>query len=54
MTGYLAAIFSATVFMFWLHLTEWRAASRMAARLHPESKPVAEVRRLRWVIRFEG
>jgi hypothetical protein len=22
MTGYLAAIFSATVFMFWLHLTE--------------------------------
>jgi len=54
MTGYLAAIFSATVFMFWLHLTEWRTASGMAARLHPESKPIVEVRRLRWVIRFEG
>ena len=33
MTGYLAAIFFATVFMFLLHLVEWRTASAMAARL---------------------
>jgi hypothetical protein len=44
MTGYLAAIFFATVFMLLLHPAEWRTASAMAARLHSESNPVAEVR----------
>jgi hypothetical protein len=53
MTGYLAAIFFATVFML-LHLAEWRTASAMAERLHSESKSVAEVRRLRRAIRVEA
>ena len=54
MTGYLAAIFFATVFMLLLHVAEWRTTSAMAAPLRSESKPVAEVRRLRWAIRFEA
>ena len=39
MSGYLAAIFFGTVFMFLLHLVEWRTASAMAARPRSESKP---------------
>jgi hypothetical protein len=41
MTGYLAAIFFATVFMFLLHLVELRTASAITERLHRESTPVA-------------
>ena len=54
MTGYLAAIFLATVCMLMLHVAEWRTASAMAALLHSGSKPVAEVRRLRRAIRAEA
>jgi hypothetical protein len=54
MTGYLAAIFFATVFMFLLHLVEWRTASAITERLHSESKPVAEGRRLRRAIRLKN
>jgi uncharacterized membrane protein len=54
MTGYLAAIFFATVFLFLLHLVEWRTASAITERLHSESKPVAEGRRLRRAIRLKN
>ena len=54
MTGYLAAIFFGTVFMFLLHLVEWRTASAMAARPRSESKPAAELRRLRWAMALEA
>ena len=40
MIGYLvAAIFFATVFMFLLHVVEWRTVSGMAAQCRSESKP---------------
>ena len=54
MTVYLAAAFLATVLMWILHVAEWRTASAMAALLRSGSKPVVEVRRLRWAIRLEA
>lgn len=54
MTGYLAAVFLATVFMLMIHVAEWRTALAMATLLHFGSKPVAEARRLRRAIRVEA
>jgi len=53
MTGYLAAIFVATVLMLLLHAAEWRTAFTMAALLRSGSKAAAEARRLRRAIRVE-
>jgi len=54
MTGYLAAVFLATVFMLMIHVAEWRTALAMATLLRFGSKPVAEARRLRRAIRVEA
>lgn len=54
MTGCLAAVFLATVFMLMLHVSEWRTASAMATLLRSGSKPVAEAHRLRRAIRVEA
>src|ERR1039458_5696875 len=54
MTGYLAAVFLATVFMLMIHVAEWRTALAMATLLRFGSKPVAEARRLRRAIRGEA
>lgn len=54
MTGYLAAVFLATVCMLMLHVNEWRNAYAMALRVRSGSRPVAGAYWLRRAIRLEA